>query len=69
MLHQINPVFSASQVQQAINGVVGSWWLWHVGGDCETEFVDLLSVVGSVAAALAFSKNIALLRCSPCKDL
>lgn len=40
-----------------------------MGGDCEKDFLELLSVVGSVAAALAFSKNIALLRCSHCKDL
>lgn len=40
-----------------------------MGGDCETDFLELLSVVGSVAAALAFSKNIALLRCSHCEDL
>lgn len=70
MLHQVNPGFSASRMQ---HGMEAEWWgaggagTWEV--TVKKAFLELLSVVGSVAAALAFSKNTELLRCSLCKGL
>jgi len=64
MLYQINCIFRARlcrlDTTQNKNGVVQSCCFWNVGGNCEADFLKLLSIMGSMSAALPFYKNIAL---------
>lgn len=74
MLYQINCIFRArlchlDTTQNKNEGVVQSCCFWNVGGNCEADFLKLLSIMGSMSAALPFYKNIALVIYSHCKYL
>lgn len=74
MLYQIHCIFRArlchlDTTQNKNEGVVQSYCFWNVGGNCEADFLKLLSIMGSMSAAFPFYKNIAFVIYSHCKYL